>query len=93
MLSHVTEGAYCFQFLTCFIIKMTGSSDKFFVVGERPYYGTDLFREVLKSQFLSCVFKTEKELQLRNGKRAACNNRVMAARGRLLSTNSSFLSV
>ena len=65
---------------------MTGSSDKFFFVGERPYYGTDLFREVLKSQFLSCVFETEKELQLRNGKRAACNNGVMDARGRLLST-------
>ena len=36
---------------------MTGSSNHFFV-GDRPYYGTDLFREVLKRQFLSCVFET-----------------------------------
>ena len=42
---------------------MTSSSDHFFA-GDRPYYGTDLFREVLKSQFLSCVFETEKGLQI-----------------------------
>ena len=63
VLRHVTEGAYCFQFLTCFILKMTGCSDHFFV-GGRPYYGTDLFREVLKRQFSSCVFETEKGLQI-----------------------------
>ena len=42
---------------------MTGFSEPFFV-GDHPYYGTDLFREVLKSQFLSCVFETEKGLQI-----------------------------
>ena len=39
---------------------MTGSSDHFFV-GDRPYYGTDLFREVLKSQFLSRVFERQRK--------------------------------
>ena len=40
---------------------MTGSSDHFFV-GDRPYYGTDLFREVLKSQFLSVYLRDRERI-------------------------------
>ena len=35
-----------------------------YLFGDCPYYGTDLFKEVLKSQFLSCVFEAEKGLQI-----------------------------
>ena len=33
----------------------------FSILGDRPYYGTDLFREVLKRQFLSCVFERQRK--------------------------------